>query len=198
MPINNQDLNQEQLLKEVTSFLDKSEISYMITGSVSVIFYARPRTSHDIDFIIEAKEEDMPKIQKAFSTLPENFIKDVDFIPEAIKHKGSFNLLHLPTYLKIDFWILKDNEFDKERFRRRKKIKVFGRHMYFATPEDTILKKLLWYQESKIEKHLIDAAFVYQIQKNNLDQKYLNFWVMKHKTAKLLDEIKKIDLENHY
>lgn len=52
------------------------------------------------------------------------------------------------------------------------------------TAEDTILIKLLWYQESKIEKHLIDAAFVYQIQEKNLDIAYLNKWSKKTKNNK--------------
>lgn len=102
---NSKDAGQEQLLKDITSLLQKNHIFYMITGSVSVIFYGRPRASHDIDF-------------------------------------------------------------DKGRFKRR--------------------------------KHLIDAAFVYQIQEKNLDKTYLSKWARKQNTTKLLREITIIDLEQHY
>ncbi|KKP80750.1 MAG: hypothetical protein UR81_C0017G0005 [Candidatus Levybacteria bacterium GW2011_GWB1_35_5] len=79
--------------------------------------------------------------------------------------------------LKLDFFLLKNDEFDKSRFQRRKTLNIFGQKMTFASLEDTILIKLLWYKDTKIEKHLIDAAFVYQIQKANLDKSYLLGWV---------------------
>jgi len=66
-----------------------------------------------------------------------------------------------------------------------------------ASPEDMILQKLKWYQMGKIEKHLVDAAFVYQIQLKNLDQKYLNLWVKKLKVGKYFKELAKINLEDY-
>lgn len=199
MAKSNKDIGQEQLLKEITTLLQKAHISYMVTGSVSVIFYGRPRASHDIDFVIEAQKEDIDKITNTFVSLPQNiFIVDTSAIADAVVHKRMFNILHLPTMLKLDFWLLQDNAFDRQRFKRRRNLQVFGQQMTFASPEDTILKKLLWYRESKIEKHLIDAAFVYQIQEKNLDIAYLNKWAKKHNTAQLLKEITSMDLEAHY
>ena len=52
------DIGQEELLKEITSFLHKANIPYMVTGSLSIIFYGRPRASHDIDFVVEAEDKD--------------------------------------------------------------------------------------------------------------------------------------------
>lgn len=194
-----QNNNQEQLLKSITSLLQKADIPYMITGAISVIFYGRPRASHDIDFVIEAHESDINRVQQAFSLLPHNeFIADSSEIREAIMHRFIFQVLHLPTMLKFDFWLLKDEPFDQKRFKRKKEITVFGQPMVFASAEDTILIKLLWYKESKIEKHLIDAAFVYQIQKKSLDKIYLTLWSKKHHTTKLLKELSTIDLLPYY
>lgn len=190
---------QEQLLKEITSLLSKARIPYMITGSVSVIFYGRPRASHDIDFIIEARKRDIEKVIQAFASLHHNeFIVDPLMIKDAIENKRQFNILHLPTMLKMDFWLLTNTQFDKERFKRRKKIRLFNQPMVFASPEDTILIKLLWHVESRIEKHLVDAAFVYQIQERKLDKSYLANWSQKHKTEKLLKGLATIDLEQYY
>src|SRR5579872_3844345 len=159
---------QEELLKEITALLNGTNIPYMITGSVSVIFYGRPRASHDIDFVVEVSQENLFKVKEAFLSLPhKEFLVDTMQIEHAIGNVGQFNVLHLPTMLKLDFWLLTSDAFDKERFARRQKMQVFGQEMLFASAEDTILKKLLWYKDSKIEKHLIDAAFVYQIQEKN-------------------------------
>src|SRR5437773_4968827 len=146
------EIGQEQLLKEITSLLTKAKIAYMVTGSLSVIFYGRPRASHDIDFLIEADSKDVTRIQKAFLALPHNeFIVDPVTIENAINQAGQFNVLHLPTMLKLDFWLLKNDQFDITRFARRKTINVFDQMMTFASPEDTILIKLLSYRNRNIE-----------------------------------------------
>lgn len=190
---------QEQLLKDVTAFLTNAAIPYMVTGSLSVIRYGRLRTSHDIDFIIEGKESDSPKIKEAFQSLPrKEFVVDPLHIQEAVHTASQFNIFHLPTCLKLDFWLLKNTPFDQERFRRKKDIHVFDQIVTFSSPEDTILQKFLWYRESQIEKHLIDAAFVYQIQKDTLDEAYLESWAKKHNTTSFLEEIAVMDLEPHY
>lgn len=194
-----QPLDQEQLLKLITTLLQKKHIPYMITGALSVIFYGRPRASHDIDFVIEVKEGNTRLLIDAFSKLPHReFVVDLTLIKKAVVGKRMFNLLHLPTMLKLDFFLLKNEEFDRSRFQRRKTFNVFGQKMTFASPEDTILVKLLWYKDTKIEKHLIDAAFVYQIQKNSLDGKYLLSWAKNHKTINLLRELSKIELRSYY
>lgn len=194
-----QPVGQEQLLKEVTLLLEKAKIPYMVTGALSVIFYGRPRASHDIDFVIEAEEKDVPTLIDTFQALPHSeFIIDPHLIKDAVVQKRMFNLFHLPTMLKLDFFLLQDNAFDRERFRRRKELDLFGQKMTFASPEDTVLIKLQWYKETKIEKHLIDAAFVYQIQEAILDFPYVKAWARKQKTEHLLQKLKTIDLEQYY
>lgn len=188
---------QAKILKDITHFLDSSKIPYMITGSWSSIYYGRPRASHDIDFVVELHWENVEKITKIFSLLPETFMIQLETIKEAIKNKNQFQLLHLPTMLKMDFWILTDEEFDKVRFLRRKRIELFNQYMEMATPEDTIIQKLIWFSKGEIEKHLIDAAFVLQIQGKKLDRKYLHKWINKLKLKKYFEMLKKIDLEDY-
>lgn len=169
----------------------------MITGSWSSIYYGRPRASHDIDFVVELQAENAKKTTEIFSRLPETFMIQLETIKEAIKHKNQFQVLHLPTMLKMDFWILTSQEFDRARFSRRKKVKLFNQLMEMATPEDTIIQKLIWFGKGGTEKHLIDAAFVLQIQEKNLDFNYLNNWIKKLNLKKYYQKFKKIDLEEY-
>ncbi len=188
---------QANLLKDIVRFLDKKKIPYMITGSWSSIYYGRPRASHDIDFVIELPFENINKTTQSFSHLPDTFMIDIDTIKEAVKNKSQFQVIHLPTMLKMDFWILTDREFDKNRFLRRKKIKLFGNMMAMATPEDTIIQKLIWFSKGEIEKHLIDAAFVFKIQGKRLDRVYLQRWVRNLKLTKYYEMLKTINLEEY-
>lgn len=189
--------SQVRLLKKISAFLETHKIPYMLTGAWSAIFYGRPRASHDIDFVVEIPTGEVGIILKALETLPDDFLVQADSVKEAVKHKSMFNVIHLPTALKLDFWILTNNEFDQSRFKRRKKVKILDQIMEMATAEDTILQKLIWYQMGEIEKHLIDAAFVYQIQKKNLDKKYLDPWIKKLKLDQYFQQLKEIDLEEY-
>ena len=188
---------QANLLRDIAHFLDAKKIPYMITGSWSSIYYGRPRASHDIDFVIELPIRDIDKTTQDFSRLTDNFMVDIDTIKEAVENKSQFQVIHLPTMLKMDFWILTDQEFDKNRFSRRKKIKLFGDMMVMATPEDTIIQKLIWFSRGEIEKHLVDAAFVLQIQGKRLDRIYLQRWIKKLKLTKYYEMLKTINLEEY-
>lgn len=191
------EIGQAKLLKDITHFLKLHKIPYMITGSWSSIYYGRPRASHDIDFVVELPVESIKKTKQLFSQLPDTFMMQLNTIKEAIENKSQFQAIHLPTMLKMDFWILTDQEFDKKRFLRRKKVKLFNQLMEMATPEDTIIQKLVWYSRGGIEKHLVDAAFVLKIQGKNLDKKYLTSWIKKLKLEKYDKDMKLIDLEEY-
>ncbi len=170
----------------------------MLTGAWSVIYYGRPRASHDIDFVVELEKSDVPRVFQALQSLSPDFSYDKDTVQEAIEKKHMFQILHLPTLLKFDIWLLRENDpFDISRFDRRRVMKLLGRNLALASAEDTILQKLRWFNESRIEKHLVDAAFVYQIQKRNLDKKYLQQWAEKLSVLKFLKELKDIDLEKY-
>lgn len=189
--------DQAELLKIISSFLEKNEIPYMITGAWSAIFYGRPRASHDIDFVVELRPTEAQKFLAAAKKLSGDFSVQPEDVKDALLNKSIFNMVYLPTYLKLDFWLLKEEEFDRSRFSRRRQVEILGQPMMMASAEDTILQKLKWYQMGKIEKHLVDAAFVYQVQLKNLDQKYLNLWVKKLKVGEYFKELGKINLEDY-
>lgn len=189
--------DQRVLLKAITSLLGKYKIPYMITGAWSVIYYGRPRASHDIDFVVELFKSDIPRISEAMRSLSPDFSYESHVIREAIEKRGIFQVLYLPTYLKMDFWLLKQDSFDLSRFGRRKKVMLLDQPMFIASSEDTILQKLRWYKQAKIEKHIVDAAFVYQIQKKNLDRGYISRWAKKLSVSKYIGQLRKIDLEKY-
>ncbi len=51
--------------KEFIILLNKYKVKYLIVGGYAVSFYARPRSTDDIDFWIEAKETNAKKVLKA-------------------------------------------------------------------------------------------------------------------------------------
>ena len=190
------EIDQIQVLKHISSFLDNQKIPYMITGALSVVYYGRPRASHDIDFVVEIHPPEVKRIVDAFKKLSAEYLIQTEAIDEAVKKRGLFNAIFLPTYTKLDFWLLTTDPFDRERFKRKQRINLLGQMMTISTAEDTILQKLRWYKEASIEKHIVDAAFVYQLQKK-LDKKYLEYWAEKLHVSTSLQELKKMNLD-HY
>ncbi|TSC87400.1 MAG: hypothetical protein G01um101416_491 [Microgenomates group bacterium Gr01-1014_16] len=191
-------MGQKELLKLVGRVLEKFGVKYMITGAWSVIFFGRVRTSHDLDFVVEVEPEGIDKIKAALKEMGDGFWWQESAVEEAIKKRSMFNVVFDPTGDKIDFWILKAGEFDAERFGRRVKVKAWGQPMFISSAEDTILQKLRWYEMGKIEKHVIDAAFVWQIQRSRLDKTYIKKWAKKLGVEKYLVKLDKIDIEENY
>jgi len=187
--------DQQEILTSITAFLSKNNVPYMVTGAWSVIYYGRPRASHDIDFVVEIEPSQTDRILRILKKLSHDFQFQEHAIREAVKDKGMFNIIHLPTYLKLDFWLLTTDDFDKSRWQRKQEVKILGQRMMLSTAEDTILQKLRWYKITPIEKSLIDAAFVYQIQKKNLDLIYLKKWAKFLSVTKQLKKLGTIDLE---
>lgn len=169
-------MSQQELLKKVIQVLNQSEIPYMITGSIVSSLQGEPRSTHDIDIVIDIQKLKAKKLIKAFS-FP-NFYLDEDSIFAAINKQRMFNLIDVTTGDKVDFWILTDEPFDQLRFSRKINEKFMDIKMQVSTSEDTILSKLRWAKLSGgSEKQFIDALRVYEVQYGKLDMDYLNHWV---------------------
>lgn len=176
---------QEDLLVKVIDKINSLNIPYMITGGIAVIFFGKPRLTHDFDIVVEIQSN---QIRGIVETFEKDFYISSESIQEAIEHHSMFNIIHFDSGIKIDFWMLRNDAFDMKRFERRQRHIYSGREIVFSSSEDTILKKLLWYKESDIEKHLEDAGGILQLQQN-LDLDYLKEWAKKLTVGTLLDEL---------
>ncbi len=163
------------ILNLVASRLEKEKISYMLTGSFASGHYAEPRTTRDLDLVIELQSEDAGRV---FQTFNSDFYVDLDMIKEATKHRHMFNMIHLGSNIKIDFIIRKNEPYRILEFGRRKVIDFGGIKVWCVSPEDLILSKLNWAKESFSELQLRDVKSILKKIKN-LDQNYLNEWIEK-------------------
>ena len=162
----------------------------MVTGSIVSSLQGEPRSSVDIDFIVDIKKPSVKNLIKEFP--PPDFYLDEDSIINAINTKSMFNLLHVLSGIKVDFWILTDEEFDQSRFSRKYIEEIMGINIYVSSPEDTILKKLYWAKISEGSvKHFNDALKVFEVQYNILNKKYLEDWAEKLNVQSYLIELKK-------
>lgn len=114
-------MEEKKVFLKMITVLENLKIPYMITGSVASILYGKPRLTNDIDIIIALKREAVLKLRKSLPS-EEFYVPLEETICEEINRKGQFNIIHIPTAIKMDCIILKDTEFDLEQFKHRKKI----------------------------------------------------------------------------
>jgi len=183
-------MEQERLLREIAEILKKLDIPYIITGGIAVVVWGRPRFTADIDIVIELKSSKLDRLAGELLKVDKDVYVDKPMMQKALLNKGEFNFIHSGSGLKVDFWILKNDAFDRERMRRRIKKNIAGTDIYLTTPEDLILIKLLWYKESESTRQLEDIVSVLKIQEN-LDMQHIRKWASLQKTLPILDELLK-------
>lgn len=153
-----QNIDPTRLLVNIARVLDDLKIKYYVTGGMAVFMWGRPRFTADVDIVIALRSEDTDKLVRALRALGEFGYIDKDAVEEALARQSEFNFIDGVTGIKIVFWILKSKDiFERLRLERRVGKKILGYGVYFVSPEDLILNKLYWYQESQSSRHLEDA-----------------------------------------
>jgi len=171
--------------------LEKLGIVYWIGGSVASSIYGIPRSTQDVDFVAELKEE---HVEELVAALEAEFYIDSDVVRRAIRSRRSFNVIHLDTMYKADIFVLgTDHHAQEEKQRRR--IEPLGSGpdaptAYFCSPEDIVLQKLRWFRKGGgiSERQWDDLLSVLKVQANALDYDYLKRWAADLALSDLLEK----------
>ena len=183
-------MSQQALLTRIVEALDDAGFPYMLTGSLASSLQGEPRSTYDIDFVIDIAPDDVARVTWALSA-PEVYL-DEDAVSDATRRRAMFNLIDSSSGDRADFWLLTDDPFDRVRFARRRRVEVFGLELSVSTPEDTILMKLRWSAKAGgSEKQLGDALRVYELQAGSLDEGYLDEWAARLEVAAALAAIRR-------
>lgn len=177
-----------EVLRWVTSRLDQLQIPYMIVGSFASSAYGLLRSTQDADLIVDLPLQKVTKLVEMFG---KDFYVDPGQAEQAITGKRSFNLIHLESFFKVDFFILADRPFMREEFSRRvaRPLDESGSaRVWLATAEDTILSKLNWYREGGgvSDQQWRDVIGILKMQAERLDMKYLERWARELGVLELL------------
>lgn len=86
----------------VSRILESLGIAHTIGGSLASSFAGEPRSTVGIDFVAALEESDVPAFVLALGT---DFYVDDEALRRAIRDRGSANLIHQRTQLKIDLFV---------------------------------------------------------------------------------------------
>ena len=168
--------DQIQFAQAVIGLLEKAEIPYMFSGSMSSSFYGNYRTTNDIDIVIDPSRE---QLLNFLTLLGNEYYYNKETAIQALSYRTMFNIVFMKTGCKADLMICKDREYSKLEFSRRQTTTLRDTVVSTVSPEDSILSKLEWAKDSGSQKQLDDVRAMLKVQKNLLDYDYLNEWAQK-------------------
>ncbi len=179
------------VLLEVTRVLDELNVPYVVGGSLASSLHGIPRSTQDADLVaalrIDHIQPFIGRVEGAFYLSPER-------IEAAVRRRTSFNLIHLKTMIKVDLFVFSDTPLARQEMARRQTLPIPGEpgsHLQVASPEDTILQKLLWYRKGGgvSERQWNDILGVVKVQGRALDLDYLKEWAKRSGIEDLLTRV---------
>jgi hypothetical protein len=163
-------MNELDILKLVASRLNDAEIDYMLSGSVALTFYGKPRMTRDIDIVIVIPPRAIDRFVKLFEL---DFYIDRDMVEDAVRNQSMFNIIHLETVIKVDFIIRKNQEYRILEFNKRKKMQLEDQEVSVVSLEDLIISKIYWAKDSFSEMQIKDIVSLIDL---DLDMAYVQDW----------------------
>ena len=173
-----------ELLATIVAHLDAAGIAHMLAGSMASSFHGEPRSTQDIDLVIDPDPQSLTRFVEGLD--PRRFY--VSDAQTALRHRSQFNVIDTKTGWKVDLIIRKDRPFSREEFARRQTVDLLGVTAHLATAEDTILAKLEWAQAGGSERQVADVVAMLAIGGNALDDTYLDRWATELGVSDLLGQ----------
>ena len=178
-----------EILGVVSRALDQLGIDYLVGGSFASSHYGVPRSTLDVDLVAAVERDDVSGLAQQLSG---EFYVDAQLTLEAVQRGGTFNIIHRETMFKVDVFMMQRDEWSIEEMRRARTETVIGAEgpvqIRFATPEDTLLHKLVWYRlgDESSDRQWDDVRGLMMVHGPRLDDDYLDLWAPSLKVADLL------------
>jgi hypothetical protein len=174
-------------LKRIVEVLLALDVRFAICGSIASSAWGIGRTTFDADVVVNLP---LQKIDDLAAALGKSWYADTDLIRSSIRAGRSYNLIHMPTGQKIDFFP-PGNPFQYGELARAKvePLELDGppTPCPITTAEDTILAKLRWYRDGgeASERQWLDVLGILAVQLS-LDHAYLDSWAARLGVSDLL------------
>lgn len=177
----------EHLANLAISACEAIHAPYMLTGALAYNYYAMPRSTKDVDIVVNIAE---PETMSRIIGLLE---PEIIFSPQVQFDTITWGRRHIGrpsenTGLSIELFELFEDPFVAIQFQRRKRFfsKALGREVWLPTAEDMITQKVRWGRA----KDLDDARDVLAVQgPETLDMAYIRNWCFIHDTTGRLETI---------
>ena len=163
-------LTEIDVLRDICRRLDSLQLSYMLTGSMAMNYYAVPRMTRDIDLVIALPSASVSRLVQALA--PDYMIVE-EAVANAVATGFMFNAIHQESVIKVDFVCRKNETFRHAEFNCRRRISIEDFEAWIVSREDLILAKLWWAKDSRSESQRNDIR---NLLAGDCDHSYLHHW----------------------
>jgi hypothetical protein len=179
-------MTQDEFLVAIAEQLEAAGVPFMVAGSHGSSFHSQPRTTNDVDFVIDPTAE---QLDCFLALLEGRCYVSPDAAREALARRSMFNVIDFDSGWKAVLIVRKDRPFSVEEMRRRQPRLLHGKTLPIATAEDVILTKLEWNRITPSERQLRDALNVAAAQWPTLDRDYLRKWAADLGVGETLEQV---------
>lgn len=165
----------EEILSLLVPVLEHAQVPYMLTGSVASSAHGMPRSTRDIDIVVDPTREQLQLLMREFPS--DRYYADEQQALQAFSKRSQFNVIDSDTGWKVDFIVAQDSAYGRAAFARRMQVEISGVTVYVASPEDVVISKLQWAKQGASDRQLQDAKGILDVQGDKFDFAYIKRWV---------------------
>lgn len=162
--------NELEIVRDVSLRLERGNIAYMMTGSMAMNYYAQPRMTRDVDFVVALAPSDSEAMVRLFQG---DYYVSREAVENSIAQESLFNLIHQESVIKVDCIVRKNTPYRRAEFERRHQIKIEDFSTWIVSKEDLIISKLWWARDSHSELQLRDVK---NLTSTGCDLVYIEHW----------------------
>lgn len=162
-------------LAHIVLELDRAEIPHMLAGSFASSYHGDPRTTNDIDLVIDPTRAAFERFVHGLD--PHRYYVSEPTALAPFANRTQFNVVMLESGWRADLILRKDRPFSRSEFERRQQAEIAETQVFVATGEDTVIAKLEWAQAGESERQLRDVAGILELRAGGLDLQYIAHWV---------------------
>lgn len=159
--------------KLLHSIFEELAIPYFVTGGVASILYGIPRSTIDLDVVVEVTTKEVDRLVSTLEA--QGFYVPYGAVEEVKRgYRDTLSVTQQEMADKVDISLSSGSLFDRSRMTRR--VKPDGFDFYLCSAEDTVLQKLKWGKRTQSEKQWNDVLGILKMQQNRLDFEYMRYW----------------------
>ncbi|MFQ4137823.1 hypothetical protein PGN35_016015 [Nodosilinea sp. PGN35] len=175
-----------QLAADLHTILETQGIPYYVTEGVAAIAYGESRTTQDLDVVLFIPRGAIPDLAKVLEQA--GF-----YVPGAedttAGRMRTLQVTQVDTISRADLVIADATPYEQLKFERRQAYPLTdGTPIFLASPEDIVVNKLLWGQQSQSQKQWRDVLGVLKAQYDSLDYEYMHRWAAEFALSELLEQ----------
>ena len=179
--------NSAELATQLHAVFENANIPYYITGGVAAIAYGDPRTTRDLDVVIQVPRTSIIQLQETLE-LAGFYVAGADDV--ASGRMKTLQITQMETISRADLILADEDTYTQQQFERRRHYAFPNEtEVYLASPEDVVISKLRWGLRSESEKQRRDVLAILKVLQGELDYEYIYHWAAEFGLASIVQAL---------